>query len=322
MMARGRPQKEWQNQLPSALFDDTAYCMLGPLHRLLLLAMIAKADRLGRGPAKASLLRVAAFDGLPVTDSQVEAMLRDLVRLMAGSQYELMVYVVDRNPYYCFTRWLEWQNMDYVPKTSRYPAPPGAEDPEDPAPPTPPPSQPDGSADLPPETDASTAVPTCGEAPAGEPDGDKANQPQESADLSAVDRARRSPEYREYEEVCRDGELDRWLAPLAFDQLFAELVRKGIRDWTVLIEVAKEAARSAGGRPPNVRYGVRIIQELPAHVQTREQARAWFERPRDKPGPRGQQSKLSSNVLLRREKTDDSHYEYLYASFSRLADRS
>jgi len=321
MAGRGRPPKEWQNQLPAALFEDTGFCSLNALQRLLLIALIARADRHGRGPARPSLLRVAAFDGLPVTDDQVKAMLQDLVRLMAGSQYEIRVYVVDRNPYYCFPRWFEWQNMDYVPKTSRYPAPPGSEDSGDSTPPTPP-SHLDGSADLPPETDASTAVPTCGEAPVGEPEGDKANQPQESADLSAVDRARRSPEYREYEEVCRDGELDRWLAPLAFDQLFAELVRKGIRDWTVLIEVAKEAARSAGGRPPNVRYGVRIIQELPAHVQTREQARAWFERPRDKPGPRGQQSKLSSNVLLRREKTDDSHYEYLYASFSHLADRS
>ena len=107
--------------------------------------------------------------------------------------------------------------------------------------------------------------------------------------------------------------LFRSLAPLAFDQLFGELVRKGIRDWTVLIEVAREAARSAGGRPPNVRYGIRIIQELPEHVQTREQARAWFERPRDKPQPQERgQPKVSSNVRLRRRDPDDEYYKELY----------
>jgi len=320
---RGRPPVEFQNQIPAVLFKDAGFKTLNAHQRLLLIAMIATADRMGRGLASASHLWADAFVGLGVTVEQTEKMIQELPRLMAGSKFELRLYTVDRNQYYYFPRWREFQK-GYEVKTSRYPDPPDAEASESGTgaePPTQPEAQPDGSADLPPDSGAAT-VPTRGETPAEEPRAEGPDHPHESADLSAVDRARRSPEYREYEEVCRDGELDRWLAPLAFDQLFGELVRKGIRDWTVLIEVAREAARSAGGRPPNVRYGIRIIQELPEHVQTREQARAWFERPRDKPGPRGQQSKLSSNVLLRREKKDDSHYEYLYASFSRLADRS
>lgn len=316
MAGRGRPPKEWQNQLPASLFDDTAFCTLGPLQRLLLLALIARADRHGRGMARPSMLRVAAFDGLPnVTDDQVSMMLEELVDLMAGSQFELMVYVVDRNPYYAFPRWLQWQNMDYVPKTSRYPAPP--ENPDS-TPPTPPRGQPDGSADLPTDTASAPAtVPTRGETPAKEPRAEGPGEPQESADLSAVQRARRSREYREYEEVCTAGDLERWLTPLAFEQLVGELVRRGIPDWTVLIEVAKEAARSAGGRPPNVRYGIRIIQQLPAHVRTREDARAWFERPRDRPArasgeaerPRG------SNVILKRERKPDEYYEAVFKRY-------
>ena len=314
MATRGRPQKPWQNQIPVALFEDTAFCTLGPLHRLLLLAMVARADRHGRGVARPSMLRVAAFDGLPgVTDDQVSTMLRELVDLMAGSLFELTVYVVDRNPYYAFRRWLDWQNIDYLPKYSQYPAPPDSEDSPDPEPPTSPSGQPDGSADLPPETASAPAtVPTRGETPAEEPRAEEPVQPQESADLSAVQRARRSREYREYEEVCTAGDLERWLAPLSFEQLFGELVRKGIEDWTVLIEVAKEAARSAGGgKAPNVRYGLRIIQSLPAHVRTREDARAWFERPRDKPTRASGKAErpTGSNVILKREKKPDVYYE-------------
>ncbi|WP_374712983.1 hypothetical protein [Symbiobacterium terraclitae] len=317
MATRGRPQKPWQNQLPPGLFDDTAFCTLDPLQRLLLLALIARADRHGRGSAKASVLRVAAFDGLPVGDDQVEAMLQGLVSLMAGSVYELTVYTVDRNDYYAFLRWHEFQNIDYVPKTSRFPAPPDYPDPE---PPTPPRGHPDGSADLPTETGAPATVPTRGETPAAEQrDQGPAADPQESADLSAVERARRSPEYREYEATCRDGELDRWLAPLAFEQLFGELVRRGIDDWTVLIEVAREAARSAGGaRAPNVRYGVRIIQELPPGIKTREQARAHFERPRDKPTQASggtERPTRSSNVILKRGPKPPGYYDDVFKRF-------
>jgi len=305
MAGRGRPPKEWQNQLPASLFEDTGFCSLNALQRLLLVALIARADRHGRGSAKASILRVAAFDGLPVTEDQVEAMLQELALLMHGSQYELRVYVVDRNPYYCFTRWQEWQNIAYTPKTSRYPPPPETEESPEPDSPTQPEAQPDGSADLPTETGAPATVPTRGETPAEEARAESLAPPQESADLSAVQRARRSREYREYEEICRDGELDRWLAPLAFEQLFGELVRKGIEDWTVLHEVAREAVRSAGGRPPNVRYGVEIIRNLPPTVRTREQARAWFERPRDKPAKasgEAERPRTKSNVILKREK--------------------
>lgn len=318
MAGRGRPPKEWQNQLPASLFEDTGFCSLNALQRLLLVALIARADRHGRGPARPSLLRVAAFDGLTVTDDQVETMLEELVRLMAGSQYELTVYTVDRNDYYAFRRWHEFQNVGYVPKTSRYPAPPDEPDAPEPEPPTSPHGTPDGSADLPTETGAPATVPTRGETPAEEPRAEEPVNPQESADLSAVQRARRSREYREYEEVCTAGDLERWLAPLSFEQLFGELVRKGIEDWTVLIEVAKEAARSAGGgKAPNVRYGLRIIQSLPAHVRTREDARAWFERPRDRPArasgeaerPRG------SNVILKRERKPDEYYEAVFKRY-------
>lgn len=303
MATRGRPQKEWQNQLPASLFEDTAFCTLGPLQRLLLVALIARADRHGRGSAKASLLCAAVFDGLRVTADQVETMLHELVDLMRGSQYELAVYTVDRNDYYAFRRWHEFQNIDYVPKTSRYPAPPDCHGND--GPPTPPEGGlPDGSADLPTETgEASATVPTCGEEPVG-PEGEAAGETQGSADLPAIERARRSPEYREYEEVCRDGELDRWLAPLAFEQLFAACLERGI-EWTVLIEVAREAASAASGKTPNVRYGVQIVRSLPADVKTREQACEYFSRPRPKPDRPGGDKPRGSNVILHRGKEYD-----------------
>lgn len=315
MAGRGRPPVQFQNQLPASLFTDAAFRTLNAYQRLLLIYMIARADRVGRGLASARHLWADAFEGLDdVTVDQTEAWLTDLPRLMAGSKFEVRFYTVDRNRYYAFPRWQKFQNVRYEVKTSLYPDPPDIDPPSspDPEPPTSPGAPPDGSADLPTETGAPATVPTRGETPAEEPRAEEPVNPQESADLSAVQRARRSREYREYEEVCTAGDLERWLAPLSFEQLFGELVRKGIEDWTVLIEVAKEAARSAGGgKAPNVRYGLRIIQSLPAHVRTREDARAWFERPRDRPARASGEAErpTGSNVILKREKKPDVYYE-------------
>jgi hypothetical protein len=121
--------REWQNQIPPALLDDVAFCALNPIERLLFLTMIIKADRYGRGVARTAMLRVAAFDGLGVTDDQTEAMIQDLPGLTDGSQFELVVYEVDGGRFYAFRRWFEWQNTDYLPRESRYTAPPLPEEP-------------------------------------------------------------------------------------------------------------------------------------------------------------------------------------------------
>lgn len=331
--SRGRPPKEagWQNQIPPDLFDSAVYYSLGPLHRILLPAMIAKADRHGRGLALPSKLRSVAFDGLPVTDEQTGQVFAELEGLLEGSLYEIRRYEVDRNPYWCFTRWLEWQNIEYLPQTSRFPAPPddGSEPPS-----TPP--RPDGSADLPPGPGRQAAgVPTTGAAPAGEaatvptvgadPQGEEQQAGADPAAVArerkaAIEQARRSPEYREYEEACREAELDRWLTPMAFETLFAACLETK-RDWRVAIEVVRETGRgAAGGRAPSPRYGAKIIRELPQQIRTRGEAKAHLEDPNRKPsgtgnGPPQSRAKPRSNVFLDRPKKDEGYYDHIYKKF-------
>lgn len=319
---RGRPPKEgWQNQIPPDLFDSAVYLNLSALQRLLLVTMIAKADRHGRGLAIPSKLRVAAFDGLSVSDEETAKLLGQLPNLLEGSAYEVYLYEVDRNPYWCFTRWFEWQTMTYLPQKSRFPPPP-----DDSEPPSTPPGS-DGSADLPPVPGKAATVPTGGAAPAQGAQ-EQGNPEQDGADPSAtaktrraaIEQARHSPEYREYEEACREAVLDRWLTPLAFETLFTVCLETK-RDWQVVIEAVKETGRGAAGeKPPSPRYGAKIIRELPPHIRTRAEAKAHLEDPKRKPvtpangQPRGR-PKAKSNVFLGREPKDESYYDHIYKKF-------
>ncbi|MFZ5815348.1 MAG: hypothetical protein ACOY93_08590 [Bacillota bacterium] len=316
---RGRPLAPWQNQIPAALFDDATVCTLTAMQRLLLVALIARADRLGRGMARPSKLREGAFDGLEISDLETAQMFHGLVDQLRGSRFELVTYEVDRNPYYAFPRWLEWQNMEYVPKTSQYPPPPGSGTEEDP--PTSPPESSHGSADLPAGTVGATVagVPTSGTT--ASPGANRAEPGQTarqhgSADLPAIEAARRSPEYREYEEACRNAELDRWLSHTAFETLFAACLETG-REWQVVIEAVNETGRGAsGGKPPSPRYGARIIRELPPDIRTRDQARAYLEDPNRKRATAGGGTGGNrSNVILRRDQPDEGEYDYIYNKF-------
>ena len=335
---RGRPPRDhgWQNQIPPDLFDSAVYLSLSALQRLLLVTMIAKADRHGRGLAIPSKLRSAAFDGLPVSDEEAARLVDELPDLLRGSVYEIRCYEVDRNPYWCFTRWLEWQNIDYLPQTSRFPTPPD----DDSEPPSTPP-KPDGSADLPPARSSSAAgVPTSGAKDATGEAQEQGGATQEGADPSAtaqtrqaaIEQARRSPEYREFEEVCREAHLDTWITFTSFELLYCEAITKR-RDWRILIEVAKEAIRSASGKPPNVNYGLRILREMPPAIKTRERAEEHFAEERERrararggdsqPGSAGGKAGRAkrSNVILRRDPEerkqveDDPRYDHIYKRF-------
>lgn len=316
---RGRPAGAWQNQLPPDLFESAVYCSLGALQRLLLLALIARADRYGRGHARPSHLRVAALDGLLVTDEETERLLAGLDDLVRGSKFEIRLYSMDRERFFCFPRWLEWQAIDYLPKTSRFPPPPTDDEP----PSVPPGHDPDGSADLPTGGGGATGMPTPGAAPAqtaGESEEQRQEppEPQGGANLPAITVARRSREYREYEEACRDAELDRWLTPMAFETLFLACLETG-REWQVIIEAVRETGRgAAGGRAPSPRYGAKIIREMPKGVNTRAQAAFYFEHQNQRKPPDGQQAPRGrqSNVILKRgEAKDESYYDHIYRKF-------
>lgn len=98
---------------------------------------------------------------------------------------------------------------------------------------------------------------------------------------------KQSAAYREFEETCRDGHLDSWLTFTAFDQLHRTATSVDGREWEVLIEVAKEAALAASGRPPNAVFGTKILTNLPPHVLTRTDAQAHFENRRSGNGNGG-----------------------------------
>lgn len=122
---RLRPPKEWHHRLPIPdLIEDTHFCMLHAMQRLLLLVLMGCADHHGRGRARPSTLRVMAFDGLLVTEDDVARWLQEMTRIMRGSRYELVLYEVDGQQYYAFPRWFEFVDAEFVPRASKYPPPP------------------------------------------------------------------------------------------------------------------------------------------------------------------------------------------------------
>lgn len=122
---RGRPLKTWHHRLPiQDVIEDTHFCMLHAMQRLLLLVLMGCADHHGRGRARPSTLRVMAFDGLLVTEDDVARWLQEMTRIMRGSRYELVLYEVDGQQYYAFPRWFEFVDAEFVPRASKYPPPP------------------------------------------------------------------------------------------------------------------------------------------------------------------------------------------------------
>jgi hypothetical protein len=280
-MARtGRPPSSagWQNQIPGDIFSDEAVSDLEAEARLLLVGMISQADRAGRGSAKPDELRVKCLRRLPVEDAQVLTMLAEMVKGLLGTKYEFFTYSVDRNPYYVFTRWAEWQPGATV--TSKFPDPPILGEL--------PVMDPPGARAAVSRQDLTDETPEG----LGQVDGSAAprwalEQPQlGTSETHEEPTIWNSAEYREYTEICEDAQLP-WTNLTAFTQLHNAVKNVAGRQWQILIPVAQEAILNMKDKPPAVRYGLAIIKGLPTNLKTRAQVEEHFRQQREGAPPAG-----------------------------------
>ena len=260
--------------IPERLNDDPRLARVGPMGATLYLLGRSRCDSYGRLPGDPELLiaRICAHFGFrghtnvedirELRDALVQQRLWHLYTVDGVEYIEIEDHDQDQAPSNLSKRGSRSMHPDppdrpdlwvanrshYVSKTKP------AADPPPPQPPTP--------ARVPPRTEEQSAV-SAGETVAQEPHGGE--------------KVRDSEDYRLFERSCRDCHLDHWLNPTAFDQLYARAVSVTGRQWQILFEVAREAIMSSTGRSPNVQYALRIMENLPAEVLTRVQARDHFE---------------------------------------------
>lgn len=106
-MARSR-------SLPSNLFEDPDFFELGSDMQIILVGLVLGADDAGRGLAHSGLLARKLNKDVALIEQALSAL---------EERGLLICYQVERQRYYCLTRWQEWETLSR-PTPSKHPAPP------------------------------------------------------------------------------------------------------------------------------------------------------------------------------------------------------